>query len=31
MSPRFAVLRRPQADASISYTNDSPADRHGFG
>ena len=31
MSPPFAGLRRPQAGSSISYTNDSPADRHGFG
>src|SRR5439155_17587744 len=30
ISPRFAGLRRPQADPSISHTNGSPADRHGF-
>jgi hypothetical protein len=30
ISPRFAGLRPPQADPSISYTNGSPADRHGF-
>ena len=31
MSPRFVGLRRPQAGSFISYTNGSPADRHGFG
>ena len=30
MSPRFAGLRGPQAGSSTSYTNASPADRHGF-
>jgi hypothetical protein len=31
MSPCFVGLRRPQAGSAVSYTNDSPADRHGFG
>jgi len=31
MSPPCDGLRRPQAGSSISYTNDSPANRHGSG
>ena len=30
MSPRFVGLRRSQAGFAISYTNDSPANRHGL-
>jgi hypothetical protein len=31
MSPCFVGLPRPQAGSAVSYTNDSPADRHGCG